>query len=81
MFGYMTEIEKVHAKQKEIVNAKGTDLKSLLYKLLDEFLYLFCTEGFTARNVKILKFDRKNFTVQAEGLGETFNLKKHPQGI
>ena len=81
MFGYMTEIEKVEAKRKEIVVAKGTtDLKSLLYKLMDEFLYLFCTEGFTARELRILELDRKNLTIRAEGFGETFDLKKHPQG-
>ena len=81
MFGYMTEIEKVEAKRNEIVVAKGTtDLKSLLYKLMDEFLYLFCTEGFTARELRIIEFDRKNLTIRAEGFGETFDLKKHPQG-
>ena len=81
MFGYMTEIEKVETKRKKIVVTKGTtDLKSLLYKLMDEFLYLFCTEGFTARELRIIEFDRKNLTIRAEGFGETFDLKKHPQG-
>eukprot|EP00938_MAST-03A_sp_MAST-3A-sp1_P006572 g6572.t1 len=81
MFGYMTEIEKVETKRKKIVVTKGTtDLKSLLYKLMDEFLYLFCTEGFTARELRILELDRKNLTIRAEGFGETFDLKKHPQG-
>lgn len=30
--------------------------------------------------MKITSFDRVNFTIKATGYGETFDLKKHPQG-
>lgn len=30
--------------------------------------------------VKILEFDRENFTIKARGVGEPFKLGKHPQG-
>lgn len=30
--------------------------------------------------VKIIEFDEVNFTIRAEGHGETFDLSKHPQG-
>lgn len=81
MFGYMTELDRIDIERKEIVQVEGgTDLKSLLYKLMDEFLYLFCTENFVVREVKIIEFDRKNLSIRAQGMGETFKLSKHPQG-
>lgn len=30
--------------------------------------------------IKITEFDQNNFTIKAEGHGETFDLSKHPQG-
>ena len=30
--------------------------------------------------IKITEFDQNNFTIRAEGHGETFDLSKHPQG-
>lgn len=32
------------------------------------------------QKVKILDFDRVNFKIRAVGHGDTFDLKKHPQG-
>ncbi|XP_077989840.1 protein archease-like [Glandiceps talaboti] len=81
MFGYMTDIETVEMTDTESVEAEGSDMLSLLFHLMDEFLYVFSAEPFfIAREVKILEFDRENFKIKAEGYGETFDLKKHPQG-
>jgi len=81
MFGYMTELEKVEIKSKYEIEAQGEDLLSLLFHFLDEFLYIFSAEPyFIVKKVKILEFDRLNFTIKAVGFGEIFNLKKHPQG-
>ncbi|EFX63964.1 protein archease-like [Daphnia pulex] len=81
MFGYMTEIDKVEILEKHEIEAQGEDIQSLLFHLLDEFLFLFSAEPFfIARKVKITEFDRVNFKIVATGYGETFDLKKHPQG-
>jgi len=32
------------------------------------------------QKVKITSFDRENFKISAVGFGETFDLRKHPQG-
>lgn len=32
------------------------------------------------RSIKILEFDRENFSIKARGWGESFDLEKHPQG-
>nr|SVE76136.1 EOG090X0IKX [Daphnia hispanica] len=81
MFGYMTEIDKVEILEKHEIEAQGEDLLSLLFHLLDEFLFLFSAEPFfIPRKVKITEFDRVNFKIVATGYGEIFDLKKHPQG-
>ena len=81
MSGYQTEIESIEMSKKEVLEANGEDMLSLLFHLLDEFLFLFCAEPFfIAREVKITEFDRENFRIVAEGHGETFDLSKHPQG-
>lgn len=52
MFGYMTEIETVNIYAKEEIQVEADDLDSLLYKFLDEFLFLFCVEPFFISRVR-----------------------------
>nr|XP_002731823.1 PREDICTED: protein archease-like [Saccoglossus kowalevskii] len=81
MFGYMTDINTVEMTDTQRIEAEGHDMISLLYQLLDEFLFVFSAEPFfIAKEVKIIEFDRENFKIVAEGYGETFDLDKHPQG-
>jgi len=81
MFGYMTDIERVDNLGSEEIEAEGTDLISLLFHFLDEFLFIFNADpNFIARKVEITSFDRTNFRLRAVGYGETFNLRKHTQG-
>jgi len=58
----------------------GHDLPSLLYNLLDEFLYQFSTEFTIVKEVEITELDLAAFRIKAVGRGETFDLDKHPQG-
>lgn len=83
MFGYMTELHAVDMDPAltRRYSASGHDLLSLLYNFMDEFLYIFCTEDFVCRCVKITSFRREGqFAVEAVGWGENFSLAKHPQG-
>ncbi|KAE8744587.1 hypothetical protein FOCC_FOCC008828 [Frankliniella occidentalis] len=81
MFAYMTDIECVDLHEAHQIEAQGTDLESLLFHFLDEFLFLFSCEPFlVARKVKITEFDHENFRIVAKGYGEQFSLGKHPQG-
>ncbi len=41
-------------------------MDSLLYDYMDKFLFLFATEDFITRDVKIVEFDRHNFKIKAE---------------
>ena len=49
-------------------------MQSLLYNYMDEFLFQFCTDGFVARRVQVLSFDREAFAITALGHGETFQV-------
>lgn len=63
------------------VRVEGHDLHSLLYNFLDEWLFQFNAEGFVCRRVKVTHLDRTLWTVASEGVGEPFELGRHPQGI
>jgi len=50
MFAYMTDIERVDNFGSEEIEAQGHDMISLLYKFLDEFLFIFNADpNFIAR--------------------------------
>ncbi|XP_074599597.1 protein archease isoform X3 [Brevipalpus obovatus] len=79
--GYMTNLDTVKVEKVALLEAEGEDLVSLLYKWLDEVLFLFCAEPFLViRNVIITEFDETNFKIKARCGGEAFDLNKHPQG-
>ena len=81
MFGYMTDIETVEQKDKQTISVDGHDLESLLFKFMDEFLFLFSAEPFfIASKIEITKFDTDNFVIEARAFGEEFDISKHPQG-
>ena len=80
MFGYMTDLGTVEEKTEETIEAEADNIHTLLFKFLDEFLFLFCAEPFfIARRVEITEIDLENFKIKAKGYGETFDLDKHPQ--
>lgn len=80
MFGYMTDLGTVEELSEETIEVEAENIDTLLYKFLDEFLFLFSAEPFfIARRVKITEIDLENFKIKAKGYGETFDLDKHPQ--
>eukprot|EP00038_Savillea_parva_P010528 m.190964 g.190964 ORF g.190964 m.190964 type:complete len:216 (+) comp18188_c0_seq1:55-702(+) len=83
MFGYMTDLTKVDEdpEQTQEFDVDGHDLLSLLYNLMDEFLFRFVTEPFVVcRRIKVLSMDKEKFRVRVQGFGEVFDLEKHTQG-
>eukprot|EP00049_Salpingoeca_infusionum_P005951 m.99560 g.99560 ORF g.99560 m.99560 type:complete len:155 (+) comp13146_c0_seq1:62-526(+) len=83
MFGYMTEIDKVDIDESVTseFSVSGHDLPSLLFALLDEFLFRFTAEdNLVCKQVEIVDLDLEGFNITVRGYGEVFDLSKHPQG-
>jgi SHS2 domain-containing protein len=82
MFGYITELGQVEENEEldVQVEATGHDMDSLLYSLMDEFLFQFCTEYSVCKRVEIVTFDRETWKIVARGFGETYDKKKHVPG-
>lgn len=62
--------DKIKIKIKKQIKAKGTDLKSLLYHFLEEFLILLDSEGFVLGKISSLKIDEKKREITAEIVGD-----------
>ncbi|XP_058449808.1 protein archease-like [Malaya genurostris] len=82
MFGYMTELPTVDIRTcYEIKTDPTDDLENLLFRFLDELLFLFSAEPFLiVKKLEITNFDTENFCIECRCYGEEFDLKKHPQG-
>lgn len=83
MTAYITDITKIEVVKKESVEVEADDLSGLLYRFLDEVLYLFNAEPYLlSKRVRILEFktDADEFKIRAECYGDTFSLDKHCQG-
>lgn len=84
MTAYITDINKVDIVTKETINVEAEDLSGLLYRFLDEVLFLFNAEPYLlAKRVRILEFsvsEEDGFSIVAECYGESFSMDKHPQG-
>lgn len=80
MLNVITPLSGITEKEGYTVEAKGTDLQSLLFNLLDEILYLNDYEGLTAKTL-LVEIDEKNFRAKAECRGERFSAATHQVGI
>ena len=81
MFGYMTELETVEILEKHEIEASSEDLDGLLYRFLDELLFLFSAEPYLiCKKLVITEFNSETFSIKCSCFGEPFDLKKHPQG-
>ena len=84
MFAYMTDIETVEMTSKQEIEIhldQEDDILNLVFKWLDEWLFLFSAEPFfIARKIVIDEVDFEKGYIKATGYGEEFSLAKHPQG-
>lgn len=88
MMAYITDITQVEVKDKETIEVEADDLNGLLYRFLDEILFLFNADPYLlSKRVRILEFEKTQLTndestykIRVECYGETFALSKHCQG-
>ena len=80
MFNAITPLNKISEKEEFMVETEGNDLKSLLFNLMDEFLYLIDVEFLVPKQIQ-LEIDSIKFKAIAKCKGERFNANKHEVGI
>lgn len=80
MFAYMVELDEIDNDLEVEKTVTGLDLHNLLYRLMDECLYTFCTEQFATKQVIVKSFDRSAFIVKVLLKGGTFDPERHSQG-
>jgi SHS2 domain-containing protein len=80
MFNAMTPIDGIAEEEEFTLEAEGMDMESLLFNLMDEFLYLNDVEFLVPRRIEI-SVDLQNFTAMARCVGERFSRETHEVGI
>lgn len=61
---------EVKSKTKKEISVNGNDFESLLYNVLEEFLFLFDSKHFLPEKIKIKEFDTKRFAIVANVFGD-----------
>ncbi|KAK3236170.1 hypothetical protein CYMTET_53670 [Cymbomonas tetramitiformis] len=82
MFNYMVPLEGVTVDDslEKLYEVSAHDMESLLFAFLDELLFVFSTEYFLCRDIRIQSFDRDSWTIKCLGRGENYDRSKHEQG-
>lgn len=82
MTAYITDINKIEIQKKEIIEVEAEDLSGLLYRFLDDVLFLFNADPYLlSKRVRILDFQKgPRYSIKAECYGDTFQMGKHCQG-
>eukprot|EP00963_Diacronema_lutheri_P014246 scaffold2858_cov659-Pavlova_lutheri.AAC.217 len=82
MFNYMTPLSgvSVDPSKEKTYKMQAHDMQSLLFAFLDELLFIFNTEFFVCKEIRIVKFNRETWEIEAQGLGETFSPETHVMG-
>ncbi len=80
MFNAMTPIGGIAEEEEFTLEAEGMDMESLLFNLMDEFLYLNDVEFLVPRRIEV-RVDAEKFTAEARCIGERFSRETHEVGI
>jgi SHS2 domain-containing protein len=80
MFNMMTPLEGISEKEEFLVEAEGSDLESLLFNIMDEFLFIADVEFLIPKNIHIT-VDHENMSAVGVCKGERFSNTTHEVGI
>ncbi|OGD52312.1 hypothetical protein A3K81_01420 [Candidatus Bathyarchaeota archaeon RBG_13_60_20] len=80
MFNAITPLDGIAEEEEFVVEADGDDLESLLFNLMDEFLYLNDVEYLVPRRIE-MTVDERSFHAEAMCAGERFSRDTHETGI
>lgn len=80
MFNMMSPLEGINETEEFTLEAKGTDLESLLFNLMDEFLFITDVDFLIPKTLDIT-VDHEKYTASAVCKGERFSAETHEVGI
>lgn len=80
MSSYMVELCEISSDSNVNVHVQGHDQQSLLFNLMDECLYIFHTEQFVTKRVKVESLDTFTWEMNITLYGGTFDPSQHSQG-
>ncbi len=77
MFEVITKTGKIEKKLTKKIEVKAKDKEALLYKWLEELLFLLDTKFFMLNSIRNMKITRnkENYILKAEAIGDTFKEK------
>ena len=80
MFNIITPLEGIAEKEEFTLEATGNDLESLLFNIMDEFLYINDVEFLVPKKIA-LTVDIDEIKAVAMCVGERFSQETHETGI
>lgn len=80
MFNALTPLEGIKPVEEFVIEADGRDLESLIFNLMDEFLYFNDVDNLVASEI-LLKVDQDKFRATAYCKGERLDTSRHQTGI
>jgi SHS2 domain-containing protein len=80
MFDIITPLSGISEKEEFFLEAQGNDLESLLFNIMDEFLFINDVEFLVPKKIEI-DVDLKNIRATANCVGERFSQDTHETGI
>lgn len=79
MFNALTPLEGIKPVEEFVIEADGRDLESLIFNLMDEFLYYNDVDNLVAAEI-ILMVDNEKFQAKAYCKGERLDPSRHQTG-
>lgn len=78
-YNSIVDLSRIDCKITKNVSVEGDDIENLLYNFLEELLFLFDTEKFLGKKVKVEKLiiDKGKNRIVASVCGEELNMEKH----
>ncbi len=80
MFEVMTDTSRVEPKERYSIEVCGFDLENLLYRWLEELLYLHDSKNLVFSKFEVRKIEKRSeeeICLEAEVWGEVFDRSKH----
>ncbi len=79
LFSLITDIKNMEINATKKIKIRADDYESLLINWLNELVFLFDSEGFIGKRVKILELTEKKLIALIDG--DFFDEKKHSKGV